>query len=153
VELQFAFNLFTSACYRLATMATTQSRPPLPTRTSSGNLPSSSTRNPLNLKVHRLLSSNLEDAGTRAALDTLGELEKAELESDKSAQGRGIGAALKRGTGLRKEVDGRMAQGSKEFLQAFSEVNDVRSMVFSEWNNERRLTFQFVRFSLRWNRN
>ncbi|GAA5966005.1 hypothetical protein JCM21900_004920 [Sporobolomyces salmonicolor] len=99
-------------------------------RTSSArSAPSSSltaSRNPLQLKVNRLLSSNLDDAGTRAALDTLGQIEQGGLEPN----GRAIGSALKRG-GLRKEIDGRMAQGSKEFLEAFSEVNDKLSMLQS----------------------
>jgi hypothetical protein len=84
-------------------------------------MPIPSSRNPLHLKVNRLLSANLEDAGTRAALDTLGE-----FADDKVAgqEGGGIGRALRRG-GLRKEVEGRMAEGSREFLLAFSEVNEV----------------------------
>lgn len=105
-------------------MAATETRPALPTRSSSGNLASSS-RNPLNLKVHRLLTSNLEDAGTRAALETLGELERTEAEKEQNAKGRGITAALESGGGLRREIDARMTRGSKEFLKAFSEVNDV----------------------------
>lgn len=86
-------------------------------------------RNPLTLKVNRLISANLEDAGTRAALDTLGEFESA-LSVEDGANRRAnkanqaIGVALRRG-GLRKEVEGRMAEGSREFLAAFSEVNDV----------------------------
>ncbi|GAA5901349.1 Golgi transport complex subunit COG6 [Sporobolomyces salmoneus] len=111
-------------------MATIESRPTLPTRSSSGNH-ASSTRNPLNLKVHRLLTSNLEDAGTRAALETLGELEHAEKDSGEGVQGGGIKAALERGGGLRKEIDARMTQGSKEFLKAFSQVNDKLSMLQS----------------------
>ncbi|GAA5872099.1 hypothetical protein JCM16303_000978 [Sporobolomyces ruberrimus] len=106
-------------------MAATEQRPAPPTRTSSGNIPSSS-RNPLNLKVHRLLTSNLQDPRTRAALDTLGRLEHAEPESDPR-----IRSALARGGGLRKEVDARMTQGSKDFLKAFSEVNDKLSMLQS----------------------
>lgn len=42
-------------------------------------------------------------------------------------QGR-MGKALKKG-GLRKEVESRMAEGSRSFLAAFSEVNDVRSVL------------------------
>lgn len=99
---------------------------------SSPSITTSTTRNPLHLKVNRLLSANLDDASTRAALDTLGEFESSgstlidnDLNDNKKGTG-GIGAALRRG-GLRKEVEGRMAEGSKEFLEAFSEVNDVRS--------------------------
>lgn len=109
-------------------------RPSLsPRSTTLGASSSASTaRNPLHLKVSRLLASKLEDAGTRAALDTLGDIEKAasELGAGKAvAKGigaAGIGGALRRG-GLRKEVEGRMAEGSREFLEAFSEVNDVGS--------------------------
>ncbi|GAA5848632.1 hypothetical protein JCM9279_002723 [Rhodotorula babjevae] len=94
---------------------------------------------PLHRKVTRLLSANFEDAGTRAALDTLGELERAErtdAQGDERAGRtqvgvqRGIRSALKRG-GLRKEVDGKMTEGSREFLDAFSEVNDKLSMLQS----------------------
>lgn len=109
-------------------------RPPLrvgvSTASSFGTPSASSSRNPLHLKVQRLLSANLEDAGTRAALDTLGEFDSA-LSDDQprraGSSGSGnaaIGVALRRG-GLRKEVEGRMAEGSREFLEAFSEVNDV----------------------------
>ncbi|GAA6015725.1 hypothetical protein JCM11491_002459 [Sporobolomyces phaffii] len=106
-------------------MATAEPRPSLATRNSSGT-GGSSTRNPLNLKVQRLLTSNLEDAPTRAALDTLGELEHAD-------PARGIRHALEPGGGggLRKEIDARIAHGSREFLDAFSEVNDKLSMLQS----------------------
>lgn len=106
-----------------------------PNTTSSST---SSTRNPLQAKVTRLLSANLEDGATRAALDTLGQVELAESKRARTAAaslsdptptageqgGAGISDALRRG-GLRKEVDARMEQGSREFLRAFSEVNDA----------------------------
>lgn len=100
---------------------------------------STSTRNPLQAKVTRLLSANLEDGATRAALDTLGQVELAESKrraryrapsavartaAMSDAGGAGISDALRRG-GLRKEVDNRLEQGSREFLRAFSEVNDA----------------------------
>ncbi|KWU45606.1 oligomeric Golgi complex subunit 6 [Rhodotorula sp. JG-1b] len=101
-----------------------------PNTTSSST---SSTRNPLQAKVTRLLSANLEDGATRAALDTLGQVELAESKRARTAAslsdptptageqgGAGISDALRRG-GLRKEVDARMEQGSREFLRAFSE--------------------------------
>ncbi|BGP27772.1 Golgi transport complex subunit 6 [Rhodotorula toruloides] len=127
-------------------MATAQPRPSLNTRRSSTlsfNSPglspggtASRPNNPLLHKVQRLLSANLEDSGTRAALDTLGEQEDAD-EVPKSTGGaangavaHGTGMALKRG-GLRKEVEGKMAEGSREFLQAFSEVNDKLSTLQS----------------------
>jgi hypothetical protein len=122
-------------------MTSTAPKPPIISRRSSTtsafaspSLTTTTTRNPISLKVQRLLSANLEDAGTRAALDTLGELERGEQTPERavggSSTGRGISSALKRG-GLRKEVDGKMAEGSREFLDAFSEVNDVRPSLFS----------------------
>ncbi|KDE04704.1 hypothetical protein MVLG_04843 [Microbotryum lychnidis-dioicae p1A1 Lamole] len=105
----------------------------------------SSSRNPLHLKVNRLLSANLEDAGTRAALDTLGELELEQQtqvgSSSRASQepptttngglnGRTTAATttaagapmIKRGA-LRTQVETQMAQASTEFLQAFSDVD------------------------------
>lgn len=98
------------------------SRPSLsPRATTSGT---ASNRNPLNLKVSRLLSANLQDAATRAALDTLGQFEADDPAASSSSNKDGIGRALRRG-GLRKEVDKRMAQGSRQFLDAFSDINEV----------------------------
>ncbi|KAM0789745.1 hypothetical protein ACM66B_006600 [Microbotryomycetes sp. NB124-2] len=109
--------------------------------TSSYSVPSSSSRNPLLIKVNRLLSANLDDAGTRAALDTLGEFQQESATSDALEQhgnapgsvsqgDGGIQHALKRG-GLRKQVENRMAQGSQEFLQAFGQVNEKLSVLQS----------------------
>lgn len=145
-------------------MTSIDERPPLSVRTqsavsaaspglgsSTSPWPSSASapRNPLQAKVGRLLSANLEDGVTRAALDTLGQvelLERAEPEtstttvdhqtrqpSQPASHGNADGdagditAALRKG-GIRKEVDSRMDQSSREFLRAFSEVNDVRPL-------------------------
>jgi len=87
---------------------------------------SGSIRNPLHLKVNKLLSSHLEDAGTRAALDTLGELELVQATEGVGAD-KPIGEGLRRG-GLRKEVDARMAKASRHFLDAFGELKDVSKL-------------------------
>ena len=98
-------------------MATAPRRPsgpsPTPSQSSYGT-PTALARNPLHLKVNRILSANFEDSGTRTALDTLGEFQ---LESDTvqlASKGK-----------LRKHVEARMASGSNQFLQAFGEVNQV----------------------------
>ncbi|GAA5881595.1 hypothetical protein JCM3774_006489 [Rhodotorula dairenensis] len=121
--------------------------PGTPSTSGSVSSSTSTTRNPLQAKVTRLLSANLEDGATRAALDTLGQVELAESRraatriasssgapapatGPESAGGAGISDALTRG-GLRKEVDNRLEQGSREFLRAFSEVNDKLSMLQS----------------------
>ena len=103
-------------------MATAPRRPsgpsPTPSQSTYGT-PTSLARNPLNLKVNRILSANFEDSGTRAALDTLGHFD---LEADGPFARN---ATLSKGK-LRKEVEGRMAKGSREFLQAFDQLNQVR---------------------------
>jgi hypothetical protein len=132
----------------MSTSATRLGPTPRPSNHSSFGVPSlttSTTRNPLNLKVNRLLSANLEDAGTRAALDTLGEFERQAVQDGTPATKGGIGGALRRG-GLRKEVEGRMAEGSREFLEAFSEVNDVSLIGFCD--AERELTGWLTRQKL-----
>ncbi|KAM0746224.1 oligomeric complex COG6 [Meredithblackwellia eburnea MCA 4105] len=103
----------------------------------SSSLPPSSssatTRNPLTLKISKLLSSNLDDAGTRAALDTLGRLELSSsggsLRKDggkgKGKKGTRPGAAG--GGGLRKDVEREMAIASRGFLRAFGDVNEKLS--------------------------
>lgn len=103
---------------------------------SHGIASNSTAAGPLHLKVGRLLSANLDDHGTRTALDTLGEFEQQAVVPSTTAQaavydngavgGAGIGGALRRG-GLRKAVEGRMAEGSKDFLEAFTEVDEVSS--------------------------
>ncbi|GAA6043711.1 hypothetical protein JCM8097_007495 [Rhodosporidiobolus ruineniae] len=118
------------------------SSPPTTLRPSAGRRSSSSfassspaslnsSRHPLAIRVQRLLSANLEDDGTRTALETLGTL--GEGEADEAAGATTTlkpGKASRRG-GLRKEVDGKLTEGSREFLVAFSEVNDKLSMLQS----------------------
>ncbi|KAK4051597.1 Golgi transport complex subunit 6 [Microbotryomycetes sp. JL201] len=124
-------------------MAAAPERPSLSPHGSimSYSVPSSSasSRNPLLVKVNRLLSANFDDAGTKAALDTLGEFQNDRLQLDDTGEDGNVAAgtttaqasnrrasphALKRG-GLRKQVENKMAQGSQEFLEAFGQVNDV----------------------------
>ncbi|KAK4056417.1 Golgi transport complex subunit 6 [Microbotryomycetes sp. JL221] len=110
--------------------------------TSSG-----SSRNPLLVKVNRLLSANLDDTGTKAALDTLGEFSLSSsphhtttvasgsdtlADAIKGSRNVTTSAAthkpLQRGE-LRKQVERNMAQGSQDFLMAFSQVNEKLSML------------------------
>lgn len=101
----------------------------------------------LGLRVSKLLGSSFEDAGTRAALETLSVLPLASTSTpgatgDKAEDGRPTGATvghkdLKRG-GLRREIEGRMAERSREFLGIFTEVNLVsRQLARSDWQEPR----------------
>lgn len=125
-----------SAQSRVGSSSSTSTPTTAPTATTT-------TRNPLQAKVTRLLSANLEDGATRAALDTLGQVELAASRnsttgstttttngalSQQQTHG-GMNTTTLRKGGLRKEVDTQMAESSRHFLRAFSDVNDVRE----EW--------------------
>lgn len=122
-----------SAQSRVGSSSSTSTPTTAPTATTT-------TRNPLQAKVTRLLSANLEDGATRAALDTLGQVELAASRnsttgstttttngalSQQQTHG-GMNTTTLRKGGLRKEVDTQMAESSRDFLRAFSDVNDVR---------------------------
>lgn len=86
----------------------------------------------LALKISRLLSAGLEDAGTRAALETLDDFGLVDVDGTGSGS-NGAGAVHTREEGrgakskrLRAEVDRRLLEDSMRFLDAFKEVNDVR---------------------------
>jgi hypothetical protein len=74
---------------------------------------SSSSRNPLTHRVSSLLSSDLHDKQTHAALDTLSAFDLASTSSRASS------------SGLRREVERRMQQSTRAFLEAFAEVDEV----------------------------
>ncbi|GAA6008397.1 hypothetical protein JCM10207_000112 [Rhodosporidiobolus poonsookiae] len=113
-------------------MATTV-RPSLSTRRTSSTTPASfaaspsvtTARNPLHLKVHRLLSANWDDQATRSALDTLGTLDlDSQPSSTPSDPPTSTSTSSTKPRSLRKHVDSQLAQGSRAFLAAFSTVND-----------------------------
>lgn len=87
---------------------------------STANAPRS-----LALKISRLLSASLEDAGTRTALETLDECglvdTVAPSSSNASTNADGRTAKSRR---LRAEIDKRLLDDSQRFLAAFQQVND-----------------------------
>ena len=122
-------------------MTSTPTRPPL------GTLPSSSksfagtpNRGALvSTRVSKLLaSSSFRDAETIAALETLAEhnlvgtaVTHAALQEDLPSTSQARTQTLVRsnaagaGVALKRQVDRRMADGAKGFLEAFSQVNAV----------------------------
>lgn len=97
-------------------------------RTGAGGSSSSSSANAprsLALKISRLLSASLEDAGTRSALETLDEFN---LVEDSVRKGKAAGISESRtakSRRLRAEVDRRLLEDSTRFLDAFKQVNDA----------------------------
>ena len=103
--------------------------PPSPRISKSSSSTSASANAPrsLALKISRLLSASLEDAGTRNALETLDEFGLVDtVASGPASAGRAAAAGDGRKTGrLRAEIDKRLLDDSQKFLTAFKEVNDV----------------------------
>lgn len=104
---------------------------------SSSNAPRS-----LALKISRLLSASLEDAGTRSALETLDEFN---LVDDGVNRGKAAGVSESRtakSRRLRAEVDRRLLEDSTRFLDAFKQVNDASVLLDCKRDHarERQLT-------------
>lgn len=101
-------------------------------KSSSGSASTANAPRSLALKISRLLSASLEDAGTRTALETLDEFGLVDTVAyGPGAGGRGaVGASGDARTAkskqLRAEIDKRLLDDSQRFLNAFKEVNDVR---------------------------
>lgn len=95
--------------------------------TASGSSSNSTANAPrsLALKISRLLSASLEDAGTRSALETLDEFN---LVDESVHKGKAAGISESRtakSRRLRAEVDRRLLEDSTRFLDAFKQVNDA----------------------------
>jgi 4-alpha-glucanotransferase len=80
---------------------------------------SSSRNNPLLHRVSSLLSSNMRDKQTHAALETLAEFGLASTSSTTTTTHASTSA-------LRRDVEHRMQQSARAFLAAFAQVNEVR---------------------------
>ena len=135
----------------MATMA----RPPA--LSSESRVPSSSApKNPVSLRLYKVLSTRFDDESTREALQTLSELyttpskgkeiaREEEPEADREDEvprptqakdaslkelipGESAARARKH---LRKDMESKLAEGSRAFLQAFAEVDQVRTYVVS----------------------
>jgi conserved oligomeric Golgi complex subunit 6 len=116
------------------------------------------TRNPVSLRLYKVLGSNFEDDATTEALRTLSELyvtlgpskaeDHAQLDLDdghvpdsdeeraanshvefvlsETVPGESAARARKN---LRRDMETKLAEGSRQFLKAFGEVDDVGSFV------------------------
>lgn len=105
-----------------------------PTPTTST---SSSSKNPISLRLYKVLSTNFDDYATREALDTLSELyghtdeegnvasnAKVDEEDDESSLAE---HAAKARRSLRRDMENKLAESSGHFVQALGEVDQVRT--------------------------
>ena len=129
-------------------------RPPLlPSLSSQKSLDGSkpgSARNPISLRLYKVLGTNYDDPATREALVTLSDIYKPPETSKGKAVERepttddddafsgsekakfGMHACLSSGTtararkSLRRDAEVKLTQGSRQFVKAFQEVDKVR---------------------------
>ncbi len=95
-------------------------------------------RNPVQLRLYKVLGTNFDDEATRQALSTLSELyaspkgkqvaddsEPVEEETVHYSE-----AAARARKFLRKDMERKLAEGSRQFLAAFAEVDEVRVLLY-----------------------
>ena len=137
--------------------STISSRPPVPGSASSSksldekSKSSSTPRNPISLRLYKILGTNYDDPATREALHTLSELYK----SPETSMGKNLihdskteneealnkdhldhhtpdkhpyvssGIASRARKSIRRDAELKLAQGSRQFVRAFQEVDKV----------------------------
>lgn len=101
---------------------------------------------PISLRLYKVLGTNYDDPGVKEALLTLSELYDTKLEvqisrrvesdeedgdEDESLDNAPVlpreNVAERARRNFRRDVGGKLADGSRKFLQAFGEVDQVRS--------------------------
>lgn len=105
-------------------------------------------RNPVALRLYKVLGTNFNDEATQEALATVSDLYatphklslKANTESDDETDGYALGipsaqdeldevvtgeAAARARKNLRRDIEHKLAQGSQQFLKALGEVDQV----------------------------
>ena len=87
-------------------------------------------RNPVSLRLYKVLSTNYDDEDTRQALGTLSDLYATPKGEDTIESVPGESAAKARKY-LRRDMENRLTEGSRKFLEALGEVDSVRSLFLS----------------------
>lgn len=134
------------------TPASSSSYPP--SRNAGTPVSAPQTRNPITIRLRKILGTNFTDEATTEALRTLSELygtqsslsvpgSKAQITDDEDSnddwndEKTNIGLAVedhreglnetasRARKNLRRDLENQLAQGSQQFLQAFSEVDQV----------------------------
>jgi hypothetical protein len=123
----------------MSTAPSRASPPPSPSTSSLPRRPSATpSRNPISLRLHKVLGYSFDDPSSREALETVSAFYSSEAVASNEGVGKeggvtgdgriseiGEGAAEKARRGLRRDGEERLAEGSKRFLQAFGEVDKV----------------------------
>lgn len=137
----------------MASASTRSQRPPYnsnsPSTSSQTNLKNqedkfkgSAARNPISVRLHKVLATNYDEPATREALKTLSELygnrddsrrgsadEPGNAEvtgasaAEKLVAGSGIAARARKN--LRRDAEVKLTQSTQQFLRAFKEVDSV----------------------------
>ncbi|KAG1761563.1 oligomeric complex COG6 [Suillus occidentalis] len=112
----------------------------VPPRNAGTPVSASQTRNPITIRLRKILGTNFTDEATTEALRTLSELygtqtngtdsdddwsdEDADVELAAQVQKECLNETATRARkNLRRDLENKLAQGSQQFLQAFSEVD------------------------------
>ncbi|TFK19198.1 COG6-domain-containing protein [Coprinopsis marcescibilis] len=92
---------------------------------------STTTKNPISLRLYKVLSTSFDDHGTREALQTLSELYGIAPANGETVGGDGVEGeaypgeyAAKTRRNLRRDMENKLANGSQLFLTALAEVDE-----------------------------
>lgn len=122
---------------RPTSLASSSPGPSSPTSAAQPPRRPSSTpsRNPISLRLYKVLASNFDDPSSLEALETVSNY----YSTTSTANGVGLageegeGAAEKARKKLREDAEERLAGGSRAFLDAFGDVDSVSSyLLYSE---------------------
>lgn len=87
---------------------------------------SNASKNPISLRLYKVLSTNFEDGATREALDTLSELYGSSSSSTNGITDSNPGEhAMKARRSLRRDMENKLAESSHSFVVALGEVDQV----------------------------
>ena len=131
----------------------TSSRPPVSSPASSSRSidkksgSSATPRNPISLRLYKILGTNYDDPATREALQTLSELYKSpdtnaekglllgsrsenddittSIDHSEKHFAISSGIASRARKSIRRDAELKLAQGSRQFVKAFQEVDKV----------------------------
>ncbi|KAH7102756.1 oligomeric complex COG6 [Auriculariales sp. MPI-PUGE-AT-0066] len=122
--------------------------PALDRKTSS---PNPTARNPVSLRLYKVLAANFEDEATRDALKTLSALYSDDISPDAAATSKSAavlnahahgpvvssGVAVRARKNLRRDVEVRLSECSQQFLRAFGEVDEKLDILSSHVDDMR----------------
>lgn len=124
----------------MSAVQTPSSSPPTLTSSLPRRPSSTPTRNPISLRLHKVLASSFDDEASREALETVSAFYgsstlPASAEHDPATNGKEgsrpseqwEGAAERARRGLRRDGEERLAESSRKFLEAFGQVDKVRA--------------------------